>query len=140
MSLYNLVNGFNPACIMLLPMLGRKSDEYPRFRDCFLSSDEKHIDIYTRVGGNNRNCGFGEEELYKDPLFVETFDDDFDSTFATYRFNVPEKWKEDFDNIVSIKYGLVSDEYVAEVKKFYPMLDESGAIDKIFERVNDGEE
>ena len=60
MSLYNLVNGYNPACICLMPMLGRKQDEYPRFRDCFLSDDEEHLVIYTRVGGANRNNGYGE--------------------------------------------------------------------------------
>ena len=63
MSLYNMVYGFNPACLLFMPMLGRKQDEYPRFRDCFLSEDKKHIDIYTRVGGGNRGCGYGEEEL-----------------------------------------------------------------------------
>ena len=37
MSLYNMMNGFNPACVLILPMLGRKLEEYPRFRDCFVS-------------------------------------------------------------------------------------------------------
>lgn len=41
MSLYNMVCGFNPACVWLLPMLGKKHTEYPRFRDCFLSEDGK---------------------------------------------------------------------------------------------------
>ena len=57
MSLYNELFGFSPACLVLLPMLGRKPEEYPRFRDCFLSEDMKRIEIYTRVGGNNRGCG-----------------------------------------------------------------------------------
>ena len=72
MSLYNMMMGFNPACIMILPMLGRKSNEYPRFRDCFITDDEQRILIYTRVGGNNRNQGYGEEKLYEDPNFVRT--------------------------------------------------------------------
>ena len=55
MSLYNMINGVDPACFYLLPMLGRVAEDYPRFRDCFLSEDGEHIDIYTRVGGNNRN-------------------------------------------------------------------------------------
>ena len=65
MSLYNLLFGFNPACVTILPMLGRKQEAYPRFRDWFVT-DDNNIAIYTRVGGNNRDCGFGEEELYKD--------------------------------------------------------------------------
>ena len=79
MSMYNALMGFNPACLLIMPMLGRKQEEYPRFRDCFISEDKKHIDIYTRVGGGNRNSGYGEEELYKDENFVETFDDNYDS-------------------------------------------------------------
>ena len=132
MSLYNIVNGFNPACIFFMPMLGRKDAEYPRFRDCFLSDDEKHIIIFTRVGGGNRNCGFGEEVLYEDPNFVRTYDDEFDSTYGYYEFRVPDKWKDDFEKICDGKFNDVSDEYVEYVSNFYPMLAESGLINNIF--------
>ena len=132
MSLYNLVNGFNPACVVLLPMLGRKQEEYPRFRDCFLSEDMKRIVIYTRVGGNNRGCGFDEEALYSDPNFVTTYDDDFDSTYGYYEFNVPEKWKDDFYKIADGRIKEVSDEYVKHVSEFYPTLAKNGIIEKIF--------
>lgn len=139
MSLYNMLFGFNPGCVILLPMLGRKSDEYPRFRDCYLSDDEKHIDVYTRVGGGNRNCGYGEEELYKDENYVETFDDSFDSTYATYRFNPPKKWEKDFQHIVKKEFDQVSGEYIDLIKQFYPSLAESGTIDKIFKKSSKGE-
>ena len=42
---------------------------------------------------------FGEEKLYEDPNFVKTYDDDFDSTYGFYEFNVPDKWKDDFAKI-----------------------------------------
>ena len=135
MSLYNLLFGFNPACVTILPMLGRKQEEYPRFRDCFVT-DDNNIAIYTRVGGNNRDCGFGEEELYKDENFIRTYDDDFDNTFATYEFKVPNKWKNDFDKIMNNEFNKVSDEYVEYVESFYPMLAEKVIIRKIF-RSND---
>ena len=135
MSLYNLLFGFNPACVTILPMLGRKQEEYPRFRDCFVT-DDNNIAIYTRVGGNNRDCGFGEEELYKDENFIRTYDDDFDNTFATYEFKVPNKWKNDFDKIMNNEFNNVSDEYVEYVESFYPMLAKKGIIRKIF-RNND---
>lgn len=134
MSLYNMINGFNPACVIIMPMLGRTQDEYPRFRDCFV--DDGKIAIYTRVGGNNRGCGYGEEELYKDPNFVETYDDVFDNTYATYLFNVPEKWKADFDKIMDGKIGDVSDEYYQCVTEFYPGLAKKGIIKKIFRGEN----
>lgn len=132
MSLYNELMGFNPACIIVLPMLGRTADEYPRFRDCFISEDEKHIEVFTRVGGNNRGCGYGEEELYKDENFCTTYDDEFDETYGTYVFKVPEKWKADFERIVNGDFGSVSEEYVNLVKETYPKLTDQ--INKAFER------
>ena len=132
MSLYNMMFGFNPACILLMPMLGRRENEYPRFRDCYLSDDKEHIVIYTRVGGNNRDCGFGEDALYDDPNFYRTYDDDYDTTYASYEFNVPEKWRQDFDFIVNNEYEKVSDEYVDYVKSMFPNITEQ--IDQMFKR------
>lgn len=129
-GLYNIINGYNIACVLILPMLGRKQEEYPRFRDCFV--EDGMIAIYTRVGGGNRGCGFGEEELYKDPNFIKTYDDDFDNTYATYLFNVPEKWKPDFNKIMIGNAKEVSDDYYNYVKEFYPVLSEKGIIDKVF--------
>lgn len=134
MSMYNLINGFNISCVLVLPMLGKKHDEYPRFRDCFVSEDEKHILIYTRVGGNNRNQGYGEESLYKMPTFVRTYDDEEDSTYGIYEFDVPEKWKQDFSHIAKGEVDEVSDEYVSLVKSFYPILAGDGIIDSLFLR------
>lgn len=123
MSLYNMMNGVNPATFIILPMLGRHPDEYPRFRDCFIN-EEKQIEVYTRVGGNNRNCGYGEEVLYKDPNFVRTYDDDFDNTYGFYVFNVPEEWKEDFDKIIEGRGIEISDKYFEQMCKVYPKLSE----------------
>ncbi len=132
MSLYNMMNGFNPACVLIMPMLGRKQEDYPRFRDCFV--EDGKIAIFTRVGGGNRGCGFGEEELYKDPNFDTTYDDEFDSTYATYLFNVPEKWKADFDKIVNGDFAGVSEDYYKHVTEFYPLLAEKGVIKSIFRK------
>lgn len=131
MSLYNMINGFNPACIFIMPMLGRRQEEYPRFRDCFVT-EENNIAIYTRVGGGNRDCGFGEEELYEDENFLTTYDDEFDCTYATYEFKVPDKWKNDFNKILSDDLQNVSAEYQNYLKEFYPKLAEQGIFDKVF--------
>lgn len=136
MSFYNMVNGFNPACVLIMPMLGRKQEEWPRFRDCFVTK-ENTIAIYTRVGGGNRNCGYGEEELYKDPNFIKTYDDDYDETYATYEFSVPEKWNADFERIVNGDLNSVSAEYIQYLKSFFPKLSEAGVIDKIFGGLNE---
>lgn len=80
MSLYNMICGVNPAAFFILPMLGKHPDEYPRFRDCFVSDDETSIEVLTRVGGGNR--GYGEEELMKHPNFLRTYDWDEDNTYG----------------------------------------------------------
>lgn len=121
MSLYNMINGFNPACLFILPILGRPMDGYPRFRDCFVT-EENNIAVYTRVGGGNRGCGFGEEELYKDKNFITTYDDDFDNTYATYEFAVPDEWREDFDKIMNGKLSETSNQYKNLIVGLYPDL------------------
>ena len=136
MSLYNMIMGYNPACYLIMPMLGRHDYEYPRFRDCFVTED-KNIAIYTRVGGGNRGCGYGEEELYKDENFITTYDDEYDNTYATYEFKVPEKWKEDFDRICNGNLAEVSKEYVEYLKEFFPKMTENGMLDKLFGGADD---
>lgn len=135
MSLYNMMNGFNPACVFIMPMLGRKQAEWPRFRDCWVT-EEGNIAIYTRVGGGNRNCGYGEEQLYEDPNFLKTYDDEYDNTYATYEFKVPEKWKANFDLIMDGKIKEVSEEYKIYLKEFFPKLAEEGFFDGVFSKEN----
>lgn len=116
-----MMNGVNPAAFLILPMLGRHASEYPRFRDCFLN-EEKQIVVLTRVGGNNRNCGYGEEVLYKDPNFVKTYDNEFDSTYGYYVFNVPDEWKADFDRLLNGEKP--SARYLDQMCKVYPKLEQ----------------
>ena len=132
MSLYNLVNGVNPATFLILPMLGKHPNEYPRFRDCFVSEDHERIVVLTRVGGNNRYAGYGEEELYKSPYFFKTYDDNEDRTYGYYEFTVPPEWKKDFDAIINGK--MPSPEYVDQMCKVYPLLE-----DKFRKQYADGE-
>lgn len=129
MSLYNMVNGVNPATFFILPMLGEKHpDNYPRFRDCFVNNNEIHV--YTRVGGGNRNCEFGEQELQQHPNYLRDFDDEYDSTYATYVFSIPNEFKNDFDSITSGKIKEIGETYKERLYKVYPKLKET--FDKIF--------
>ena len=136
-GLYNVINGYNSACVFIMPMLGRKENEWPRFRDCYVEESEEHghlIVIYTRVGGNNRDSGYGEEELYEDPLFVETEDDEYDCTYAVYKFRVPEKWKKDFGLVLEGKFEETSKEYQDMIRGFFPLLNEKGFFDEYFKK------
>ena len=129
MSLYNMINGVNPATFFILPMLGEKHpDNYPRFRDCFVDNNEIHV--YTRVGGGNRNCEFGEEELQQHPNYLRDFDDEYDSTYATYVFSIPDEFKNDFDLITSGKIKEISETYKERLYKVYPKLKDT--FDKMF--------
>lgn len=152
MSLYNMINGVNPATFFFLPMLGKHPDQYPRFRDCFIgtlenseetdqfglpkkkTSDEDLISVYTRVGGGNREDYVDEiQELQNMPEYVRDFDDDFDSTFATFIFSVPEKWKDDFEKIRNGDLNKVSEEYLEQMKRVFPKLSEK--FDQLFSEV-----
>ncbi len=130
MSLYNMIHGVGKAAFFVMPMLGDEHPgNYPRFRDCFISDKEHpeydgHIHVYTRVGGGNRGQGYGEDQLYKHPQFVTSFDDDFDNTYATYVFCVPEKWKADFELVKEGKLESLSKEYQLQVRKVFPELKE----------------
>ncbi len=128
MSMYNMVNGCSPAVFLILPMLGKHPEEYPRFRDCFLSNEERpdlddHIHIYTRTGGGNREEYDEENEAMTNmDDFVEDFDDSFDTTYASWVFKVPEQWNADFKLITQGRMAEVSDAYVEQCKSVFPKI------------------
>lgn len=135
MNVYNMLNGVNPATFFVLPLLGEKHPvDYPRFRDCFSVVDgkDREIHVLTRVGGSNRNQGYGEEELQKHPNFLRDYDEEEDSTFATYVFSVPKEWEKDFSKIIEGKLSETSDKYQERVKKVYPKLKDK--LDELFRK------
>lgn len=135
---YNMLAGYDPACLWLAPMLTDENpqDFFPRFRDCWLS-DSDTIIIFTRVGGGNRSDGpddeysYGEHKLYDMPTFIRTWDDDFDSTYGYYEFGVPEEWREDFEHAKNGEFDKFSDRYVDRMQKCYQKLDIREIIKKV---------
>lgn len=129
MSLYNAINGVTPAVFIFLPMLGKHPDEYPRFRDCFLRDAEHpeydgYIQVYTRTGGGNREAYEEEHAMLRAmPGFVTDFDDSFDSTFASWVFEVPECWKADYERIANGDIAGVSSAYRDEIVRVFPKLE-----------------
>ena len=122
MTMYNMIFGHNIACLLIMPMLGRKQDEYPRFRDCFFGKADngtREIHIFTRVGSFNQNAGFGEDELYKDPNYLRFEDEPEDRTYGTYIFKCPEQWEADFDRILARKLSELSDGYFQMQSAFW---------------------
>ena len=128
-GLYNMMHGYNPACLFFAPMLTEENPEqyFPRFRDCYIGDNEDTIVIFTRVGGGNRGY-YDEEKLYEMPEFIRTWDDDFDSTYGYYEFLVPDEWKADFEHIKAGEFDQISDAYIERIQKCFPKIDARKAI------------
>jgi hypothetical protein len=117
MSLYDLAvadGRQHERGAVLLGMLG--SPAVARFRDAWVekSGDGPVIAVYTRQGGGNRACFCGcakdapaadrhvpesccaasNEALAAHPLYLRDADDEFDPTYATFRFRAPQEWSE----------------------------------------------
>ena len=129
MSLYNAMRGVNPATFFMLPMLGKHSDEYPRFRDCFVDGetdpDNPVIKVYTRTGGGNRGEYQQENaEMQTSPHYIGDEDDEGDGTYAYWNFEVPGEWRNDFDSMIGGNYDHVSVAYVNQMIKVFPKLED----------------
>lgn len=114
--MYNMLHGVNPLSDIILAMLDLKRADIPRFRDVHFH--ESKIAVYTRLGGNNRECwnsqwgavskslldeGWTQETctcpgcwisrtVAEHPSYLSDSDDDFDSTYATVYFSIPKEW------------------------------------------------
>jgi hypothetical protein len=103
-SLYDLVMGDGSQRsrgAFLIHVLG--NPDVGRFRDAWVEkgdAGEPVIVIYTRNGGGNRECYCDEShesgclqeiiaDLQEHPLYLSDEDDEFDFTYATFRFRCP---------------------------------------------------
>ena len=106
MSLYNLLFGRNPQSALLLAVVGMRESDIERFRDVSCSADGSEIYVYTRTGGGNREA-FPQEIMRHKDGWRHSVDDDYDSTYCTDTFAVPEQWREDVRNLGDIfSHGL----------------------------------
>ena len=96
MSMYNMLFGQNPNSDIVLALIGLKESDIERYRDCGLENtgDEYLIYVYTRTGGRNRE-DYPNELLTENEYYIRDEDDEFDSTYATYYFNIPTDIKQD---------------------------------------------
>lgn len=106
MNMYNLLFGRNPHSVLLLAVIGLKENDVERFRDVSSSPDGKQVHIYTRTGGGNREA-FPNETMRALDSWVDSEDDDYDSTNCTDTFNVPTEFVQDVINLKDVlQYGL----------------------------------
>lgn len=100
MSMYAAIFGRNPDADLLLAMVGLTRGDVGRFRDAFAVSDEhgRRVHVYTRNGGGNREYCMPDWDEH--PLYVDDYDDDFDCTYATIEFRVPDAAADVFDGML----------------------------------------
>ena len=94
MTFYNMLFGMNAQSDLLLAVIGLKRVDVERFRDCSASNDGSAITVYSRTGGGNRES-YPNLIMRKRPEWQGSQDDDFDSTYCTDEFSVPEQWRGD---------------------------------------------
>lgn len=110
MSMYNMIHGVNPLTPVLLSILNTGVCAIPRFRDCYF--DGEHIVIYTRTGGGNRDHydepnadnpdGPWNSDLRELSGYLRDEDDDYDSTYASFYYSVPEQFGYLLDKLKSM--------------------------------------
>lgn len=94
MSFYNMLFGMNSQTDLLLSVIGLRQVDVERLRNVFASEDGATIEVYTRTGGGNRES-YPNLAMRKRPEWTGSVDDDFDSTYCTDTFAVPEQWRAD---------------------------------------------
>ena len=118
-----MIFGENPGALVLLDVLGLTREDFYRYRDCYLS-ERGEIAVYTRGGGNNRDCYCGDyghepheescvilfhERNREHPMYLRDDDDSFDNTYATHYFSIPDDGL-DREKLVNIESQLARDE------------------------------
>jgi hypothetical protein len=105
-SLYRIQFGRNPLAKTLMTML--ELGEVGRFRDCYLyqekDGDEPRIHLLTRNGGGNRaEYRATNEALGKHPDYEKDFDDEVDSTYATFVFRFPARHRTAIEHLFATR-------------------------------------
>lgn len=86
--------GRNTQADLLLAVIGLRECDVERFRDISASDDGTAISVYTRTGGGNRES-YPNVAMRKLRWWLSSVDDDFDSTYCTDTFVVPDRWRND---------------------------------------------
>lgn len=150
MSLYNALFGYNKFAHILLRILDLDVVDVPRFRDCYLNEAGDEIIIFTRTGGGNREEYAAQNEaLRRRPGFIADADDTLDSTYAKFRYSIPEQFvhvttaiaAQDGVNDPTEKFKTLLDKMQdPSTPKDDPDVAKATAIGKkIFEQIKDGD-
>jgi hypothetical protein len=136
MSLYNMLFGVNPFAQLWLSMLNLGTEDVGRFRDCYLTGVEKDADtgevnlgdaqicVYTRNGGGNREQ-YQEviDTLATHPCYVFDEDDDFDCTYCTIYFKIPDKFTAVVCELISTDWSSIAQASISPSMRWQIMLE-----------------
>lgn len=106
MSLFNMAAGFSPLVQLAMDMIGKTPKEFPRFRDAYVDFDNPSVVVMTRTGGGNREWyetpeeGPSNADIRAMPGYAGDWDDDFDRTFAYWRFSVDAEKMDELKKLV----------------------------------------
>lgn len=89
MSLYSQLFDENKQADIILKFANLTRHMFPRYRDVFLCDEGVNVIVYTRIGGPNRE-DYKQEiiDIRKHKQFINDYDDDFDNTYAYFKFKV----------------------------------------------------
>jgi hypothetical protein len=102
MSFYNTIFGMNPDTDKLLSLLDATRGDFGRFRNVYM--EDGYIVVYTRCGGNNREDYF-PDWVTDHPWYSHDRDDDFDNTYASIYFKLPEGSYETYMKLLDLNKG-----------------------------------
>lgn len=138
MSMYWMING-NPdeSTINIVDRWmnwGQSVTDFPRFRDVTISERKPRIEVYTRTGGGNRE-EYEDDNIACTKLegYVKDYDDDYDSTYANFVYDIPKSAHETWSKYVKdlendrIPYYLFDKWF----KTKSPILDKFGLVDLV---------
>lgn len=94
MGMYNMILGHSYFAGAILAVLGMEPKSFGRFRDAYMQ--DGLMVVFTRCGGGNRDDYENVFEMARQhPLFVDAVDDDYDSTYCSFRFRLPKQGQDE---------------------------------------------
>lgn len=93
-NFYNALHGYEPSATAVLQILGvRSTTEIVRFRDAYLTyrddTNEPIMIILARTG-STAWTDQTNDHLKELPGFIDSQDDEFDTSFALFRYTLPD--------------------------------------------------
>lgn len=114
---------------------------YPtgRFRDLYFTNEDEanpKIILYTRNGGGNRSAyEYVFKLLSQHPLYIQDYDDDFDSTYAYIEFKAPQVIIDFFEGVKTGKLETVSEKFQKEIEAMDAGKEPNPAVKSLMENI-----